>query len=77
MFNNDYYLLPPQKIERVFKDEEYRNKYKLNKFPNNEFNKLVINCFDNPIEENIDKLYEFVMRDGKFKIEEFILRSKI
>ena len=77
LFNNDYFLLPPQKIERVFKDEDYRKKYKLKKFPNNIFNKLVINCFDNPIEENLDKLYEFVMRDGKFKIEEFILRSKI
>ena len=65
------------KIERVFKDEEYRHKYRINKFPNNIFNKLVINCFDNPIEDNLDKLYKYVMRDGKFKIEEFILRSKI
>ena len=77
LFNNDYLLLPPQKIERVFKDEEYRYKYRINKFPNNIFNKLVINCFDNPIEDNLDKLYKYVMRDGKFKIEEFILRSKI
>ena len=77
LFNNDYHLLPPQKIERVFKDEEYRYKYRINKFPNNKFNKLVINCFDNPIEDNLDKLYKYVMRDGKFKIEEFILRSKI
>ena len=77
LFNNDYLLLPPQKIERVFKDEEYRHKYRINKFPNNIFNKLVINCFDNPIEDNLDKLYKYVMRDGKFKIEEFILRSKI
>ena len=77
LFNNDYLLLPPQKVERVFKDQEYREKYKIKKFPNNKFNELVINCFDNPQEENLDILYEFVMKDGNFKIEEFILRSKI
>ena len=77
LFNNDYYLLPPQKIERVFKDEEYRNRYKINKFPNNIFNKLVINCFDNPNDNNIDILYKYVMEDGKFNINNYKYKNKI
>jgi hypothetical protein len=77
LYNNDYLLLPPQKIERVFKDEEYRKKYKINKFPNNKFNKLVINCLDNPNEENIDIIYKYVMQDGNFNINNFKLRNKI
>ena len=77
LYNNDYYLLPPQKIERVFKDIEYRNKYKLNKFPNNIFNKLVIKCFDEPNEDNIEKLYNYVIKDGNFNINNYKLKNKI
>ncbi len=77
LYNNDYLLLPPQKIERVFKDEEYRKNYKINKFPNNYFNKLVINCFDNPNEKNIENLYNYVMEDGNFNINNFKLKSKL
>ena len=77
LYNNDYLLLPPQKIERIFKDKEYRQKYKINKFPNNYFNKLVINCFDNPNEKNIDILYNYVMEDGNFKINNFQLKNRL
>ena len=77
LYNNDYYLLPPQKIERIFIDKQYRDKYKLNKFPNNIFNKLVINCFNEPNPNNIDKLYNYVMKDGNFNINNFKLRNKL
>ena len=77
LYNNDYLLLPPQKIERIFKDEEYRNKYKIYKFPNNKFNELVINCFDNPNENNIDILYNYVMKDVNFNINNFQLKCRI
>ena len=76
LYNNDYYLLPVQKIERVFKDKEYRDKYKI-KFPNNIFNKLVINCFDNPNENNLDILYRYVMEDGEFNINGYKLHKKL
>lgn len=77
MYNNNYNLLPEQKIERFFKDKKYREKYKLNKFPRNKFNKLVINCFNNENEENLKKLYEYVIKDGNFDINNFILRQEI
>ena len=77
LYNNDFYLLPPQKIERVFKDKDYRNKYKLNKFPNNIFNKLVIKCFDEPNPKNIDKLYNYVIKDGNFDINNYKLKNRI
>ncbi|HAB67123.1 MAG TPA: hypothetical protein DCE23_07125, partial [Firmicutes bacterium] len=64
-------------LERFFRDKDYRNKYKFYNFPNNEFNLLVINCFDNENNDNLVKLYEYVMNDGKFDINNFKLRSKI
>ncbi len=77
LYNNNYLLLPPQKIERVFKDKQYREKYKIKNFPNNRFNKLVINCFDEPNEKNIDILYKYVMRQGKFNINGFKIKDKL
>jgi predicted nucleotidyltransferase len=71
LYNNDYLILPPHKIERFFKDPLYRKKYNINKFPNNKFNKLVINCFDHPNKNNLDKLYKYVIKDGKFNINNY------
>ncbi len=75
LYNNDYYMLPEHKIERFFKDPLYRKKYNIDRFPNNEFNELVINCFDHPKKDNLDKLYEFVIKDGKFDINNFVLKE--
>ena len=72
LYNNDYFILPENKIERFFKDPLYRKKYNINKFPKNNFNKLVINCFDHPNKENLNKLYQFVIKDGNFNINKFI-----
>lgn len=77
LYNNDYDCLPNLKIEKVFKDDEYRRKYNFNKFPDNEFNKLVINCFDYPNKENLEKLYKFVLDDGNFDINNFVHIEKI
>lgn len=76
LYNNDYFILPETKLERFFKDEEYRKRYNV-KFPNNEFNILVINCFNKPNRDNLDKLYKFVIEDGKFDINNFELKEKI
>ena len=75
--NNGYCILPEQKIERFFKDEEYRAKYDIGEFPNNEFNELVIKCFNIPARHNLKALYDFVIEDGKFDINNFVLRQKI
>ena len=77
MYNNNYNLLPVAKIEKIFKDRNYRKRYKLNNFPNNIFNILVINCFNNPIEKNLDKLYNYVMNDANFNINNFKIRNKL
>ena len=76
LFNNNYYILPENKIERFFKDEDYCKKYNI-KLPNNEFNILVINCFNKPNRDNLDRLYRFVIEDGKFNINDFKIYEKI
>lgn len=75
--NNGYCLLPEQKIEKFFKDEKYRARYDIGDFPNNEFNHLVIKCFDYPNPDNLYKLYNFVIEDGKFDIQNFKIRNEI
>ena len=75
--NNGYCILPEQKIEKFFKDAEYRAKYDIGNFPDNEFNHLVIKCFDYPNRHNLQALYNFVIEDGKFDINNFVLRNKI
>ena len=77
LYNNNYQILPENKIERFFKDKLYREKYHVLRFPNNKFNKLVINCFDNPNKNNLDKLYQYVIKNGKFKIGNLEIKNKI
>ena len=75
--NNGYCVLPEQKIEKFFKDAEYREKYDIGEFPDTEFNNLVIKCFDYPNRCNLENLYKFVIEDGKFEINNFVLRSEL
>lgn len=77
LYNNDYLILPENKLERFFKDPLYRKKYNIKKFPNNRFNKLVINCFNKPNKNNLDKLYNYVIKDGKFNINKFEIKDNI
>ncbi len=77
LYNNNFNLLPELKIERFLKDEDYRRKYNIKRFPKNRFNKLALKCFDNENEDNLKRLYEYVIKDGKFDINNFILRSNI
>lgn len=77
LVNNGYCIIPEQKIEKFFKDAEYRARYDIGKFPDNEFNHLVIKCFDYPNRHNLQALYNFVIEDGKFDINNFVLRNKL
>ncbi len=76
LYNNDYCILPENKIEKFFKDKKYLERYDI-KFPDNEFNQLVINCFDKPNRINLDKLYWYVINDGKFDINNFELKNDL
>ena len=75
--NNGYCILPEHKIEKFFRNDEYRNRYNIGKFPNNEFNLMVIKCFDEPNYENLKVLYDYVMKDGCFDINNFVYRSEL
>lgn len=75
--NNGYCILPEQKIEKFFKDAKYREQYDIGAFPDNEFNGLVIKCFDYPNRHNLQALYNFVIEDGKFDINNFVYKSKL
>ncbi len=75
--NNGYCILPEQKIEKFFKDDKYRANYDIGDFPNNEFNHLVIKCFDYPNRHNLQNLHDFVIADGQFDIQNFALRNQI
>lgn len=75
--NNGYCMLPEQKIEKFFKDAEYRAKYDIGEFPDSDFNHLVIKCFDYPNRHNLQELYNYVIEDGKFDINNFVLRNKL
>lgn len=77
LYNNDYQILPELNLERFFKDTEYRRKHNFRNFPDNEFNLLVINCFDKPSKINLRKLYEYVIQDGNFDINNFELKNKL
>ena len=75
--NNGYCILPGQKIEKFFKNEEYRQRYNIGRFPEGRFNELVLMCFDEPKHENLKALYDFVIDDGCFDINNFVYRSEL
>ncbi len=77
LYNNGYYLIPELKIERFFKDKHYRDNYQIGTFPNNKFNELVIACFNKPNKTNLKNLYEYVLKDGQFTINNFKIYNEI
>lgn len=45
-YNKQIPSIPLNKIERIFKDEDYRTKYNIIKLPDHEFVDLLLNCFN-------------------------------
>ena len=76
LLNHGYPMVPLLKMEKIFKDKEYRKNYHLIRFPRGKFNQLVIQCFDKPCCENLDNLYHFVM-DNNFDINHFEWKENI
>ena len=80
--NKQIPLLPIHKIEKMLINEEYRKRYNINKLPNEEFVKKLLNCFN---EKDYDKrykyakeLYDYYMNENSdFDINDFSLRSEI
>lgn len=80
LINNFYYknriaTVPFTKIEKIYRNMEYREKYHLKNMPNQNFIELVLNAIDNKSFKAINKLYDFVMED--FQITNFRLKSKV
>ncbi|NMA51290.1 MAG: hypothetical protein GX951_05560 [Mollicutes bacterium] len=74
-YKNKISTVPFAKIEKIFKDKNYRDKYHLKNYPDDEFVSLVLICFENETYVNIKKLYNYVIQD--FKITDFELKTKV
>ena len=74
-YKNSIATVPFTKIERIYKDEEYRKKYHLKNAPSDEFMSLVLDTIDNKSYTSLKRLYDYVL--GDFKITDFSLETKI
>lgn len=79
-YNKKIPSLPLNKLEKIFKDETYRNKYNILKLPKQEFIDLILKCLnekDYHKKYNCAKdLYEFFKNEcNDFDINNYALRS--
>ena len=74
-YKNKISTVPFSKIEKLYKNEAYRENYHLKNMPPQEFIDLVINTIDNKSFKNIENLYQYVI--GDFKITDFILHTEL
>lgn len=74
-YKNKIATVPFTKIEKIFRNENYRKKYHIKNMPTKKFVDLVLDAIDNKSFDNINELYNFVM--GEFKITDFILKTEI
>lgn len=66
------------KIYKFFTDNKFRNKYKIEKFPDGVFVKKTIDCMKKIELENIQELNDYVLKKmGGFEIDGWKMRSKI
>ena len=74
--------LPSAKVYKVLTDEEYRKKYHVFKFPDEEFIKLYIKCYEenkpSVMYKNISDLVDYYYKkQGGFNIRTFKLKTQI
>ena len=74
-YKNKIAMVPFTKIERLYRNKDFREKYHLKNMPPQNFVDLVLNVFDKKSYDSLKTLYEYVM--GNFKISEFILKTEI
>ena len=74
-YKNNIATIPYTKIEKIFRNDLYRERYHLKNFVNDEFRSLVLDCFDNKNYDSIKKLYDYVIED--FKISDFVLKTEL
>ena len=74
-YKNGIATVPFTKIEKIYRNSEYREKYHLKNMPTQKFVELVLNAIDNKSFDAISKLYDFVMEN--FQITDFVLKSEV
>jgi predicted nucleotidyltransferase len=67
-YNKQIPSIPLNKIEIIFKDEDYRKKYNVRKLPDQEFISKVINCFH---EKNYDKKFAYAQNLYDYFLSQF------
>ena len=80
LISNYYYkeklaTVPFTKIEKIYRNREYRERYHLKNMPPQEFIDLVLCVIDNKCYDDLKILYDYVM--GDFKIDDFVLRTEL
>ncbi|MDD3821523.1 MAG: hypothetical protein ACOXZW_01720 [Bacilli bacterium] len=81
----EYYQIPRVdilKLEKIYTDKTYRERYNITKMPSQEYIKLFLNCLTNAsikiMNDNITKLYDLVQAEtGGFKIENFKVKGEL
>jgi len=64
------------KLYKVLSDEEFKNRYRINSFPDKDFVDLTIKCITIPENSNIKRLTDYVVnRMGGFNIDGWKLRT--
>ena len=74
-YKNKISTVPFTKIERIYRNKDYREKYHLKNMPPQEFIDRVLNVFDNKSYDSLKILYDYVL--GDFKITDFVLRTEL
>lgn len=74
-YKNKIATIPFTKIEKIYRNKEYREKYHLKNMPPQIFIDMVLDVLDNKTYESLNKLYNFVLQD--FKITDFVLRTEL
>jgi len=81
LYKNGFSEMSISKMDKLFLDDEFRKKYRYKNMPNDEFCHLVKKCLLSDDRTNMYRdltaLYEYVMKDSGFNIEEFSFRSEI
>lgn len=74
-YKNKISTVPFTKIEKIYRNKDYKEKYHLKNMPPQQFIDKVLNVFDNKSYETLKVLYDYVIDD--FKITDFVLRTEL
>ena len=74
-YKNKISTIPFTKIEKIYRNKDYKEKYHLKNMPPKQFIDKVLKVFDNKSYETLKDLYDYVIDD--FKITDFVLKTEL